>query len=63
MYLPTAGIGSFGVAPLVWQLDTYYKPWLFTGRQVLWGPPYPTRSTALVAAEQMAKAYAQSTSK
>lgn len=60
MYLPTAGVGSFGVAPVVWRLDTYYKPWYFTGRVVIWGPLHSTRSRALSAAESMAAKYTTS---
>ena len=54
-YLATAGVGSFGASPTVWQLDTYFRPWYFDGRVVHWGSFCSTRSKALEAAKSLAQ--------
>lgn len=55
LYLPTAGVGCFGAAPTVWQLETYFKPWYFDGRVVHWGKFCATRSRAMQAAKLLAE--------
>jgi hypothetical protein len=54
MYLPSAGVKSFGVHPVFWGIDTYFKPWFFDGKIVYWGIPTSDRRDALRRAETMA---------
>ena len=57
VYVSTAGVGSYGATPVVMGVDTMFKPWYFTGRVVLWGRLYPTRSSAMDAAAHMASTF------
>ncbi len=54
MYLPSAGVGSFGVHPVTWGVETYFKPWFFDGKVVYWGEPSSDGRDALQRAEAMA---------
>jgi hypothetical protein len=59
MYLPSAGVGSTGVTPVVLGVESHFKPWYFTGRIVYWGKLYPTRTRALEAAALLAVRHSQ----
>jgi len=60
MYLPSAGVGSFGAHPVIWGVDTYFKPWFFDGKVVYWGYPAPDRRDALREAAAIAARKRQS---
>ena len=60
MYLPSAGVGSFGAYPVTWGVDTYFKPWFFDGKVVYWGDPTTERGDALRRAAAMADRKRQS---
>lgn len=55
IYLSTAGRGSYGASPTVWQSDTYFRPWYFDGHVVHWGAFRATRSSAMQAAKLLAE--------
>jgi hypothetical protein len=55
LYTPNVGVGSWGVHPVAWGQDTYFKPWFFDGRSVYWGQPQISCDDAARLAAAMAR--------
>jgi hypothetical protein len=51
VYQPWRDQFSIGVQRVLWGVDTYYRPWFFTGSIVFWGGFYATESEAIEQAE------------